>query len=423
MKLNLTGKMRYLWMPLLLSFLSFTIASCATYQSKLSGPRRLLKNGQVSEAIEELKTLAEVVSDDQLVYLLEYGTALQIAGRYKESNAAFLAADKLADINDFHSVTNLTAATLGSETMVQYKGESYEKVLINAMLAINYLMLDQPDEALVEARRLNEKLTKMRLDGRKPYELNPFAKYLAALIWESDRKFDDAYIEFEDSYKLSSYNPYLPEDLIRSSHNARRDESYKKWKSEFTFVNEDKSWYDRNLGEVVVIFQQGWGPEKHMARGQYRFPELQPVFSETQGLRVEITPVEGGLPFSYESRTIYDVSRVAIETFRDDIGSLVGRRLGAYAAKAVVADQISQKNKTLGALTWIAMNLADQADLRQWSTLPATIQMAKIRFKPGTYNLKLIGLDASKNPTADQRTMQIKVQNSRKTFVNFRALR
>jgi len=102
--------------------LTLFLSGCATYQSKISGPRALLKQGQTTLALARLKELAEIPSDDQLVYLLEYGTALQIDGQYKVSNEMFLQADKLADINDFHSVSNVVGATLGSETMIQYKG-------------------------------------------------------------------------------------------------------------------------------------------------------------------------------------------------------------------------------------------------------------------------------------------------------------
>ncbi len=403
---------------LLVCVFSVLMGGCATYQNKVAGPRSSIKNGQISEGLEKFRALAETPGDDQLVYLLDYGTALQIAGQYKLSNEIFLKADAIADLNDFHSVTNITMATLGSESMIQYKGESYEKVLINAFLAINYLMLGQPDEALVETRRLNEKLTKMKMDGRAPYELNPFAKYLSALIWESDRKFDDAYIAFDEAYKLDATNPFLSKDLIRSAKNARRDDSYRQWKKDFANEKEDPTWYDRSKGEVVIIFQQGWGPEKHMMNGQYRYPALRPVSSQTQQITVKIDDVEG----EYRSERVYDIEQVAIKTLNEDYGALIARRVGAFAAKAVVADQVRQKNKLLGDLTWLAMNLSDQADLRQWSLLPQTMQLVRIRLKPGTYKVHIQGTGWGQTPTDDRADVDLKVSAEHKSFYNFRSL-
>jgi hypothetical protein len=404
-------------MRILIVLISIFLFGCATYQNKVYESRNLIKQGQVSAALEKLKALAETPSDDQLVYLLDYGTALQIAGLYKESNEVFLKADKLFDINDFHSISNLTAATLGSESMIQYKGESYEKVLINAFLAINFLMLNQNDSALVEVRRLNEKLTKMNLDGRQPYELNPFAKYLSALIWESDQKFDDAYIAFEQSYKLDATNPFIAEDLIRSSKNARREDTHKKWRSEFPQINENPDWYSKSKGELVLIYQQGWGPEKHMAPGEHRFPALYPVRSETRSMRLTVENQ------TYATQVIYNVEQVAIQTLREDYGALVARRMGGIVAKAVVADQIRQKNELLGHVAWIAMNIADQADLRQWSTLPETIQMVKILLPPGKYKIQLQGLNSGGGNTADFHEAEVTISSRKKTFYNYRSLR
>lgn len=404
---------------LLLSLVMAFSLGCATYQNKVSAARNDIKGGNLAQGLEKLKVLAEKPGDDQLVYLLDYGTALQIAGKFRESNEILLQADRLMDLNDFHSVSNLTMATLGSETMIQYKGESYEKVLVNAFLAINYLMLDQPDEALVEARRLNEKLTKMKMDGREPYELNPFAKYLSALIWESDRKFDDAYIAYEESYKLDGSNPFLPSDLIRAAKNARRQETYAQWKKEFPETIEDPAWYDRSLGELVVIFQQGWGPEKHIEPGKYRYPTLYPTPSLARGLKLRIEGVDG----EFRSQQVYDIEKVAIKTLSDDYAALVARRLGAYAAKAVVADQVRQKNEILGFVAWMAMNLADQADLRQWSMLPQSIHLSRIRLKPGIYKAYVVSTDSSGAELGDPHGFEFKLTSGRKVFYNYRALK
>ncbi|PIS10705.1 MAG: hypothetical protein COT73_07885 [Bdellovibrio sp. CG10_big_fil_rev_8_21_14_0_10_47_8] len=402
-----------------LLFLCLGLLSCASYQSKIFESRKLMKQGQVTEALGKLKALSDEPGRDQLLYLMDYATALQVAGQYKESSQVFLKADKLVDLNDYHSVTNVVSATLGGEEMVQYKGESYEKFLINTLNAINYVMMGQYDDALVEARRINEKITKMKMDGRDPYELSSFARYLAAILWETEKKYDDSYIEYEGAYNLDATNPLLPEDLLRSSKMSRRQEAYKKWKSEFPQVKEDSSWYDKGNGELVVIYQQGWGAEKRTRSGTYRFPMLVPVGSDTQSARVLVSGKDEG-----KTKTVYDIDQVSIQTLEKDFGALVARRVGGIAAKAVVSDQIRQKNQLLGDLTWIAMNLADRADLRQWSTLPSTIQIDRVLLKPGKYKLEIQGLDGSGSPTADRLEVpEITIKAGQKTFVNWRSLR
>ncbi len=396
--------------------LCFLNLSCASYQSEVAKSRDLLKSGQVSAALEDLKKLAEKQDRDQLVHMMDYATVLQIAGKYKESSVAFLKADELVELNDYHSATNVVSAALGGEEMIQYKGESYEKFLINTLNAINYVMLGQYDDALVEARRINEKLSKMKMDGREAYEQSPFARYLAGILWEAERKYDDAFIEYKGSYELDKNNPELAKDLIRSAKLSLRLDDYKQFKSEFSHTPENPHWYDKDQGEVIVIYQQGWGPQKKN-RQQYKFPELSPVTSFTQSAQVQV----GGLHDRTE--LVYNIERVAIKTLEKDFNSLVARRVGGLAAKAVVSDQLRQKNELLGALSWIAMNIADRADLRQWSLLPQTIQISRIFLKPGAYKISIQGLSYSGTPTNDQLPEQeIVIKAGRKTFINWRSL-
>ncbi len=390
---------------------------CATYQGKVSQARNLIASGRAAEAIESLKPLAEKKSDDQLLYVLDYSMALQIYGMYKESSDALIKADSLTDIQDYHSISNIVGATLGSEEMIQYKGESFEKYLINTMNAINFAMLGKNDEAIVECRRINNKLSKMKMEGRKSYELSPFAHYFSAILWESERKWDDAYIAFEQAYKLDPTIPGIEIDLVRAAKRARREETHKKWKDQFA-VSEDPKWYDKKMGELVVIFQQGWIPRKGARSDAPRFPRLYPVYSETKKISVSVNGNES------KSRPTYDVGSVAIRTLEDDYGSLIARRMGGVVAKAVVADQIRQKDRLLGDLAYIAMRLSDRADLRQWSTLPNEIHLVRIILPAGEYKINIVGLNSDDAPTGESvDNYPVRIYSGQKAFVNWRSLK
>jgi hypothetical protein len=167
---------------------------CATYQKQVGSARDKIKSGEFNQAVELLEPKALTPSDDQLVYLFDYGTALQLAGRYSDSHKAFQKAEEIADIQDYHSLTRLAGSVLLSEEVVQYKGDAYEKIMINALNAINFLEINNLEGALVEVRRLNNKLYKYKTEANKNYGQNVFATYLSAIIWEAEGKYDDAYI-------------------------------------------------------------------------------------------------------------------------------------------------------------------------------------------------------------------------------------
>ncbi|HRO66029.1 MAG TPA: hypothetical protein PL182_00540, partial [Pseudobdellovibrionaceae bacterium] len=250
--------------PTLAVGLSFSLGllGCATYQTKVGAARSALADGNYEKALEDLKPLAMTPNDDQLVYLLDYGVALQVAGQVDESNKILMRADRLAEEVDYQSVSRIAGSLALNQEMIQYKGDTFEKIFINAYLAMNFLSQGKQDEALVEARRINEKYLKYRADEKKDFELNSFSKYLSGLAWEADRRYDDAYIAYAETYKIDPTGETLPEDLIRSAKLARRNEAYQQWKKQFPDVQENPDWYDSKKGELVVLFQQGWGPRK-----------------------------------------------------------------------------------------------------------------------------------------------------------------
>jgi len=392
------------------------LVACASYQTKVEDFRSALRSGKPEEAAKKIKEKAETEGDDQVVYLLEYGTALQLAGDYAASNRAFLKAEELTDIKDYHSLARVTGSLLTSATMVQYKGENYEKVLINAMLAVNFLMMGQLDEARVEARKLNDKLYKFRYEGKKNYDQNPFAFYLSALIEEAQRDWDTAYIDFKRVYDLRPSLDYLKEDLIRASISAQRSEDLEMWRKKFPGVKPAPL---KELGEVVLIYQQGWGPQKRPYPGIGKIPKLHPLNSATKRVRLEVE--QGASELSQE---VMDVTQVSIKNLEDDYAKIIAGRAVGVGAKAVVADQLRQKNQLLGELAWIGMNIADQADLRQWISLPSSFQVAKIRLKPGTYRLRAVGLNGSGASTGESSEWwTVQVQARKKHFLNWRSLR
>ena len=390
---------------------------CVTYQTKVSGAREAFKNEDPERAVELLEPLAKKQNDDQLVYLLDYATALQKAGRYQESADAYGDAAKIADIQDYHSVSRSAAALLLSEEMVQYKGDDYEKVLIHAMNSVNYLELGKLDEALVEVRQLNTMLHKFKVEAKKPYEQNAFAYYISAVIWEANRDYDDAYIAYKSVYDVAPNYAPLREDLVRSSLLAQRPEETLKWRAAFPEVKIKPEWSNKALGEVILVYEQGWGPRKYPQPENPRFPMLIPMTSITQTALMTIDDRAA------RSTSIFNVNDAAMKTMNDDYVRLVASRVVGIGVKAVVASQIGQRNKGLGAVAFLAMSLSDRADVRQWSTLPQTFQIARLTVKPGKYKVRLDGADWGNNPSREISEREVVVKPGRKAFISWRTVR
>lgn len=399
-----------------------TLSGCATYQKKVFKARELVESGQYQKAIDELKILADKESDDQLIYVLDYATLLQHSGNIQESNKYFFKGLKLIDQFDYQSVSRVAGSLLFSEEMVQYKGDTFEKIFVNAYLALNFLELNDLDSALVETRRINQKYQFYRQEEKKPFELNSFAKYLSALIWEADKKYDDAFIAYNEAYKLDPNIGNIEEDLIRTAKKSQRMDEYKKFKLAFPAVKEDPSWYDTSLADVVLIFQNGWGPRKDFNPQSPRFPILRAVPLENRKAFISLERLDKSGPiYSANSEFIYSVDEAAIKTLIEDQGSLAARRFSGIVVKEVAADQIRQKNELLGLVTKIVLHASDRADLRQWSFLPKEFQMVRVKVKPGKYKLKLSTHNKNSNDeNSHSSDKEIEVRPGKTRFINWR---
>jgi hypothetical protein len=238
------------------------------------------------------------------------------------------------------------------------------------------------------------------------------------MMWEDDHDYDSAYIEYQKAFKQAPQVQQIREAVLRTSRLAQREDDFEKWQKDFNMKMRPE-WGDKSWGELILIYQQGWGPRKGPRPGSPRFPKLYPVPAMTQFARMDVE----GYP-SVTSQPIYSVQDVAIKTLDDEYATLVAKRVAGVVAKAVIADQVAQQTKSpaLGFLANLALNATDRADVRQWSTLPATFQVARVFLPRGKYKVHVPGLGYGNQPTIDSRgTEEIEVKSNRKTFFVWRS--
>ncbi|MCJ8275701.1 MAG: hypothetical protein HRT44_07925 [Bdellovibrionales bacterium] len=398
---------------LLLVLLFFGILGCASYQSKVADARRQMADGQPLKAAEMLEAKANEPGKDQVLFLMDYGLALHEARDFKKSNDVLIQADRLAEVKDYVSLGRQAGSLFVNESLIQYKSERFENILINAYLALNFTLQGNYESALVECRRMDEKIIKMKR-AKEDVRKNFYARYLSAMIWEAQKNWDSSYIDYVNAYKIRSNLKQFRKDLIRAAWKARRYKDLKKWQKEFPEVKlaEIKK-QDRTMGELVYIYQQGWIPRKRPRPENFRFPHL---VRKYVGLRSSYLNISGKKYPATER--LYNVGDEAIRTLNDDYKYLVAKKMLGIVAKEVVADQIRQKDKTLGALAAIAMHAADQADLRQWSTLPDSFQISRIKLKPGKHVVKVYATGPSGETLVKEQTVTI--QKGKKTFITQR---
>eukprot|EP00487_Bulimina_marginata_P002318 TRINITY_DN15408_c0_g1_i1.p1 TRINITY_DN15408_c0_g1~~TRINITY_DN15408_c0_g1_i1.p1 ORF type:complete len:109 (-),score=12.04 TRINITY_DN15408_c0_g1_i1:213-539(-) len=87
---------------------------------------------------------------------------------------------------------------------------------------------------------------------------NAYTFYLSALLYQSAKQFDDAYIDYKKALAIQPNNKYLQQDVIRLAKKQGFQQEFDEFKQRFGEHTTLKS----SHGEVVVLLEQGLVPKQ-----------------------------------------------------------------------------------------------------------------------------------------------------------------
>ncbi|WP_233587891.1 COG3014 family protein [Corallococcus sp. CA049B] len=382
---------------LALSALGSGTGCASDYVARTASARSAYQSSDYPRALRELDgEQKEAPERDQLLLLLDKGMVLHAAGQWEESTKVLAQADDLSAQLDITSVSEEAGILLSNERRRAYRGEDFEKLMISVLQALNYAELGRDEDALVEVRRVNERIEKMITEEKKPYEQLAIARYLGGVLYEDQREWDSAFIDYMKAYELEPRLGGLVEPLLRLAKKTGRDDAYAMLSQKFPDVARDA--VGPGEGQLVVVVEAGLAPQKERASRDYGdsgdLIEV-PVYRDRGGTPPVRVSVQGQ---AQAAVTVTSLSRVAQVHLNDRIGRMLAKQLAGAVAKAGVAAGVGAltKSKELGVLTFLVLNAGNQADLRSWLSLPAEFQVARFRLPPGKHTVQV---DAPGRPT------------------------
>jgi hypothetical protein len=451
------------------------LAVCCTsnYSLQMQDSEKQFYAGKYLDAARMLLPNVNTQNSDQLLFMMEAGLMLHAGGEYDKSNKVLLSASELAD-RIATSVSKGAASLLLNDTVTNYKGEDFERVLIHMYLGINFLMLDKPDEARVEFKKVDNTLRGIKESGGSAYKQNLMAKYLYALAFEisavvqkDENDYNDAYVEYKQIFAKDPAFDSVKTDLIRIAKRIGDTEDYQKWRGQFGALD---SSIPKNAGELVLIYQSGQGAIKKSRGKLLEDVQMKSAIqvsikgmSLTQGvtaagiiaaLALADNPIPKFVKRSNKGRyatisaegiaksstyMLEDIENTAVKNMEEQYTAMYLKVAAGVAVKAVtavvsslVAEQAAKKiGGTIGAFSGligaaagagVGAGLASQIkpDLRCWHTLPANLQVKKIFLKPGSYDLTLTAVGDTGE--ADKKTIKVDIAAGKKTLLNYRTL-
>lgn len=390
------------------------MACAAGYTVTLRPVVGILNTGRPEEAIVRLRQVfPDSTGNDRLLYLMELGNLARYAGLHPVARAALLRAESLSDTQRGTLLGQEAAALLTSDLAREFRGADYEKVFINYALAASFAAEGDFESALVEARRVNQKLRVFNSEyGENPnrYTDDAFVRYFMGTLYEAEGELSDALISYRRALQIyegdyaRNYGVPAPDplraDVMRLAAATGFESLLSEYEQRWPGTDWESTGPGRGYGEVIVVLEAG----SIARRTEVSYPITTddrvfrislPAIADFPRRMVTASVVVGGerAPFFLAQ----DMNALARQNLRDHAARDVIRAAARTAVKAGVA-QLGQEiaeeasgDSTVGDVVGLLLSIAgavtDRADLRAWLTMPAQVQISRIRLPEGSWPL------------------------------------
>lgn len=394
------------------------LVSCATGNKHYGTIEQFLRSKEPEKALSLLsQSKGDFYSkNDATLFYLDEALLLFQAGKYNESNLAFEKAEQEIEELFTKSIHKSILSYTHNDTALAFEGEDYEKVLIHFYRMLNYLQLGKREDALVEARKVDDKLQRLqdqyaqlnadRQQSAKKIEAaytdDALIRYLTGKIYEYDENYDSALISYEKSIQaylnqyFTLYQTVLPtfvaEDFCRLAHHLGQNQRLERIEKQYGGQIQCESFQKRSVqAEIIILHGAGFAPYKtdEMIDLPFSVSTLQQLFSQGGTMQASSSVVDSILfrsPF-----LLYDVETKAM------------------ADRGVIDEEAVARREEDVAGSRLALNIIDQNASR----------IALPKFVARTYQINNLSVQAEHVTPAPERVVDqnSKTSGSEKTSV------
>jgi uncharacterized protein len=388
----------------------------------------------------------------RVLYGMDRGMTLQLVGDYQQSNEVLELAEEELDRLYTRKIRTQALAFMTNDTALPYEGDPYEQVLINVLKALNYAVLGQWQDALVEARRIDHRLNVLsdRTPETHAYRDDGFARYLSGILYESTGDVNNAFIAYRKAYETfdatrawshTSVPSQLREDLLRTSEAMHFTQELAEYRRLFPDTKWETNQSLQQLAQVVVISYNGRAPRKEdqfldlpislnalqlvlLNRGIVRqnrrsnqamdtvlyglngrvvrvaLPRLIPQKTQVSVDSVSLIP-DNGARVTVNTELVHNVTAMAEKALSERMAGITTKALARAATKFAFAEGATrgaQHAAGKDAAPWVGLLVglltkglavaSEEADTRSWQTLPDEIHLARVWVPPGRYQVQ-----------------------------------
>ncbi len=413
--------------------LALVFTSCATYYELNYEFNRYFESGDLESAQSAIKSNSRgLKKKTRFLYFANRGVVANMLGNYEASNV-YLEKAYIYGEDYQRNYADIAASFLTNPNIIDYPGEDHEHLLLLYYKSLNYLHLNDHESALVECRRLNNRLNalsdKYRSDNK--FRQDAFIHTLMGLIYDAGGDYNNAFIAYRNAYNIYQgdyskfFNLTAPEqlkrDLLRTAYQTGFMEEVRFYEKEFGVT------YQHSVpenGELVFFWNNGLGPVKDEWSvnfvteegdggvvfvndeygwsfpfdfsgddGEDKLTDLE-IFRISMPKYVERTPrfSDGALKIEsrkYPLELAEDVNAIAFKSLEQRILLELGKSLMRAALKKTVEEAVEEESEGWGFVVGLVNAATEKADTRNWQTIPHSILYTRIPLEAGNNEVVL----------------------------------
>ena len=415
--------------------------SCVSYYRMNHRFNAFFAEGEIDKAEKVLANSKKAPEGKaKLLYYLNRGVVSSLQGEYEESNQFFEEAYILGE-DLRNNYWNTATSLLLNPNFTFYTGEDHELLLLHYYKALNFLKMGKNEQALIECRRLNIKLQalsskyKSGVMGKEgKYTRDAFIHNLMGIIYEAGKDYNNAFIAYRNAADIyrEDYRPLfgidapdqLKHDLLRTAHLMGFDNEKRRYEEIFDMTYEHQP---QEGGELVFFWNNGLGPVKDqwsinfaLVSGEggivnfsnnefgYNFPfQLEDGEYEQKNLD-DVEFVRVAFPKYLERPVVFghgiltsdlgekallekaeDINGIAFRILRQRMIKEFGTSLLRVAVKKATEYSVREQNEDLGRMIGLVNAVTEQADTRNWQTIPHSIYYTRMPLPEGKRKVSL----------------------------------
>jgi len=356
------------------------LSGCAAQQYDNNRLAESLQFQPPTIVLEQLQK-TKPASRDKVQFQLNMGYLQFITGDFASAIITLNNAKQAMKALSATSISENIGAGAVSETLRQYSGYPTDRVMVHNILALSYLFSGKIYDARVEILQ-SEVAMKALMDDDQNGQLAS-AHLLGGIIYELLGEYSNALISYKDAAdtikKRSMGLPVgLKQALVRVTYQLGATEQYRQYQQQFPEIASSNT--NANNQVFVLYFD---GVVSHKVESSVIVPSA----NAQQIIRISMPAYpNNNKPFKYvqvsdttqssTSQVIEDVDLLVREDLAKDYPSILLLTSTRAIAKYQLVRNAQKQDPLIGLLANLVTVVSENADLRSWNMLPATIQFA-----------------------------------------------